>query len=55
MFNRRKLLKDVLKISAGVTLSRSVLSLAQADSATPLSLGKGKTVSIPANFIGLWI
>jgi hypothetical protein len=47
------LLKDALKISAGITLSGSVLSFAEADSPIPLSLGKTKPVSIPRNFIGL--
>jgi hypothetical protein len=53
MLSRRTLLKNTLKLSAGLALSPSSLGLCETDAAIRLQRNGAPSVLIPANFIGL--
>jgi hypothetical protein len=53
MLNRRTLLGNTLRISAGLAIAPAVRSFADADPLLTLRLSKAAATSLPGNFIGL--
>lgn len=51
--NRRKFVGNALKVFAGLTLSKGLFSLGEAEPPMALSLAKVNPIEIPADFIGL--